>query len=209
VIGEVALSIVLLIGAGLLMSSFFILTHADLGFDPQNVLYFRLALPKGYNTDVDVTREKKNALTGQILERMQSLPGVTAVSESMLEPPLRYDWSDTIIRETSHRTLGSSVRSLQCGIFQDTRVPLLRGRLFSEDDENAKRHVMVVNESFSRQYFPTRTLSATKSSWRSSTALSWMHPMTPTSNRWHCPRLQDTRRRWQVVAGISGNFHPL
>jgi putative ABC transport system permease protein len=156
VIGEVALSIVLLIGAGLLTRSFFILTHVDLGFNPQNVLYFRLALPRAaYNTDVDVTREKKNVLTRQILERMQSLPGVTAVSESMLEPPLRYDWSDTIIPGKSH-TERWETRFEVCsaGYFQILGLPLLRGRLFSEDDENAQRLVMVVNESFSRQYFP-------------------------------------------------------
>src|SRR4029077_5993714 len=90
VVGEVALSIVLLIGAGLLMRSFFILTHADLGFDPQNVLYFRLDLPNAYHSDVDVTRQKKNALTRQLLDRLRALPGVTSVSESMLEPPINF-----------------------------------------------------------------------------------------------------------------------
>lgn len=155
VIGEVALSIVLLIGAGLLTRSFFILTHVDLGFNPQNVLYFRLALPRAYNTDVDVTREKKNVLTRQILERMQSLPGVTAVSESMLEPPLRYDWSDTIIPGKSHAERWETrFEVCSAAYFQMLGLPLLRGRLFSEDDENAQRLVMVVNESFSRQYFP-------------------------------------------------------
>jgi len=155
VVGEVALSIVLLIGAGLLMRSFFILTHADFGFDPQNVLYFRLALPKAYNTNIDVTREKKNALTRQVLERMQTLPGVTSVSESMFEPPLNYDWSDTIIPGKPHSERWET-RFEVCseGYFQILGLPFIHGRPFSEDDVNAKRHVMVVNESFSRQYFP-------------------------------------------------------
>ena len=95
VVAEVAISILLLIGAGLLMRSFIELTRADLGFNPQNVLFFRLSLPKAYNTDVDVTRQKKNALTRRILDFLQSLPGVTAASESMLEPPLESDFSDT------------------------------------------------------------------------------------------------------------------
>jgi len=155
VVGEVALSIVLLIGAGLMMRSFLILTRVDLGFNPQNVLHFRLSLPKEYNTDIDVTRQKKNALTRQLLDRMQSLPGVTSVSESMLPPPLQYDWSDTIIPGKPH-TERWETRFEICseGYFQILGLPLLHGRLLSEDDMNAQRHVMVVNETFSRQYFP-------------------------------------------------------
>jgi hypothetical protein len=52
VVSEVALSIVLLIGAGLLVRSFLILTRVDLGFDPRNVLYFELNLPPTYNTNL-------------------------------------------------------------------------------------------------------------------------------------------------------------
>jgi len=153
--GEVALSIVLLIGAGLLMRSFFILTHADLGFDPQNVLYFRLNLPSAYRTDVDVTRQKKNALTRQLLDRLRALPGVTSVSESMLEPPIQYDWSDTIIPGKPHTERWEThFEVCSEGYFQILGLPLLHGRLLSEDDMNAQRHVMVVNETFSRQYFP-------------------------------------------------------
>ena len=155
VVGEVALSIVLLIGAGLLMRSFFILTHADLGFDPQNVLYFRLNLPSAYHTDVDVTRQKKNALTRQLLDRLRALPGVTSVSESMLEPPIQYDWSDTIIPGKPHSERWEThFEVCSEGYFQILGLPVLHGRLLSEDDMNAQRHVMVVNETFSRQYFP-------------------------------------------------------
>jgi putative ABC transport system permease protein len=155
VIGEVALSIVLLIGAGLLMRSFLILTRVDLGFDPKNVLYFRLSLPKAYNTDVDVTREKKNALTRQILERLRALPGVTSVSESIEEPPLQGGWSDTIIPGKPHaERWQTTLESVSEGYFQMFGLPLIRGRFFSEDDVSAARQVMVVNQAFVRQYFP-------------------------------------------------------
>jgi putative ABC transport system permease protein len=155
VIGEVALSIVLLIGAGLLMRSFLVLTRVDLGFDPKNVLFFRLSLPKAYNTDVDVTRQKKNALTRQILDRLRALPGVTAVSESSEEPPLQEAWSDTIIPGKPHKERWQT--TLECiseGYFQMFGLPLIRGRFFSEDDVSAARQVMVVNQAFVRQYFP-------------------------------------------------------
>jgi predicted permease len=155
VIGEVALSIVLLIGAGLLMRSFLILTRVDLGFDPKNVLYFRLSLPKAYNTDVDVTREKKNALTRQILDRLRTLPGVISVSESDEEPPLQGAWSDTIIPGKPHtERWQTTLESVSEGYFQMLGLPLIRGRLLSEDDISAARQVMVVNQAFVRQYFP-------------------------------------------------------
>jgi putative ABC transport system permease protein len=155
VIGEVALSIVLLIGAGLLMRSFLVLTRVDLGFDPKNVVYFRLSLPKAYNTDVDVTRERKNVLTRQILERLRALPGVTSVSESIEEPPLQDEWSDTIIPGKLHaERWQTTLESVSEGYFQMLGLPLNRGRFFTEDDISAARQVMVVNQAFVRQYFP-------------------------------------------------------
>ena len=155
VIGEVALSIVLLIGAGLLMRSFLVLTRVDLGFDPQNVLYFRLSLPKAYNTDVDVSREKKNALTRQILERLRALPGVISVSESNEEPPLQDEWTDTIIPGKPHtERWQTTLESVSEGYFQMLGLPLIRGRFFSEADVSAARQVMVVNQAFARRYFP-------------------------------------------------------
>jgi putative ABC transport system permease protein len=93
VVLEVALSIVLLTGAGLLARSFVVLTRVDLGFDPKNVVYARLSLPKSYDND----RAKQNTLTRRLLDRMKSLPGVTAASESVLLPPLTYDWSETTL----------------------------------------------------------------------------------------------------------------
>ena len=155
VVGEVALSIVLLIGAGLLMRSFLILTRVDLGFDPKNVLYFELNLPPTYNTNLPDSLPRKNALTRQLLERMQALPGVTSVAEMAEPPPLQYEFSDTIIPGKPHADRWET-RFEMCseGYFQTLGLPLVRGRFFSEDDVSAARDVMVVNEAFSRQYFP-------------------------------------------------------
>ncbi len=156
VVSEVALSIVLLIGAGLLMRSFLILTRVDLGFDPKNVLYFELNLPPSYNTNIAGTLEKKNALTRQLLDRLRSLPGVTSVAEMAADPPpLQYESTDTIIPGKPH-TEPWETRLEMCsdGYFQTLGLPLLRGRLFSKDEVSAARDVMVVNEAFSRQYFP-------------------------------------------------------
>jgi putative ABC transport system permease protein len=155
VVSEVALSIVLLIGAGLLMRSFLVLTRVDLGFDPRNVLYFELNLPPTYNTDLAGSLQRKNALTRQLLERMRALPGVTSVAEFAEPPPLKYEVSDTIIPGKPH-TERWETRFEMCseGYFHTLGLPLIRGRFFSEDDVSAARDVMVVNESFSRRYFP-------------------------------------------------------
>jgi len=155
VVSEIALSIVLLIGAGLLMRSFLVLTRVDLGFDPKNVLYFVLNLPPTYNTDLAGSLQRKNALTRQLLERMQALPGVTSVAEFADPPPLEYEVSDTIILGKPHADRRETQFEMCSeGYFQTLGLPLIRGRFFSEDDVSRARDVMVVNEAFSRQYFP-------------------------------------------------------
>lgn len=152
VVGEVAFSIVLLIGAGLLMRSFLVLTRVDLGFNPENVFYFRLD-PTMYAQYPD-RMLRQNVTTRRLLERMKSLPGATAVSESMLHPPLEYDWSDIIIPGRPHKERWET-RFEVCseGFFQTLGLSLVRGRYFSEDDVDAERYVMVVNQAFARQYF--------------------------------------------------------
>ena len=86
---------------------------------------------------------------------MQTLPGVTSASECIQEPPLKYDWSDTIIPGRPHTERWETrFESVSEGYFQTLGLPLLRGRFLSEDDLTAARYVMVVNQAFARQYFP-------------------------------------------------------
>jgi putative ABC transport system permease protein len=153
VVSEIAFSILLLIGAGLLMRSFLVLTRVDLGFNPRNVLYFRLD-PTMYAQFPD-RRARQNALTRLLLDRLSALPGVVSVSESVQEPPLNYDWSDTIIPGKPHSERWETRYEICSeGYFQTLGLPLLRGRFFSEDDVDAARYVMVANQAFARQYFP-------------------------------------------------------
>jgi putative ABC transport system permease protein len=153
VVGEIAFSILLLIGAGLLMRSFLVLTRVDLGFHPKNVLYFRLD-PTMYAQFRD-RRTRQNALTRRLLDRLSALPGVVSVSESVQEPPLNYDWSDTIIPGKPHSERWETRYEICSeGYFQTLGLPLIRGRFFSRDDVDAARYVMVANQAFARQYFP-------------------------------------------------------
>ena len=80
---ELAVSIVLLTGAGLMMRSFFALTHVDLGFRPYSVLYIRLDLPKGRYE----AAQPRRILLRKIVERVKALPGVLAAAETWMLPP--------------------------------------------------------------------------------------------------------------------------
>jgi putative ABC transport system permease protein len=161
VVAEVALSIVLLIGAGLLMRSFLILTRVDLGFSPKNVLYFELVWRDSYNfswsdpASIVRVRTRKNSVTRELLDRMKAVPGVLSAAECDEEPPLKFDSTDVIIPGRPHSERWEARQeSISEDYFQTLGVPLLRGRDFSEDDVNAGRHVMVINQAFARQYFP-------------------------------------------------------
>jgi predicted permease len=155
VVTQVAMSILLLIGAGLLMRSFFALTRVALGFDPKNIFYFELSLPKRYNTDYSDSLSRKNALTARLLERLRVLPGVVSASEQNNMPPLEHEASNTIIPSRPHQEpWETDIEECSESYFQLLGLPLLRGRIFSQDDVAAERHVVVVNRAFSRQYFP-------------------------------------------------------
>jgi len=161
VVAEVALSIVLLIGAGLLMRSFLVLTRVDLGFNPKNLLYFELVWPDSYNfnwsdpASIVKVRTRKNSVTRQLLDRMKGVPGVLSAAECEEEPPLKSDLTDVVIPGRPHvERWEARQESVSEDYFQTLGVPLLRGRVFSEDDVNGARYVMVINQAFSRQYFP-------------------------------------------------------
>src|SRR3984957_12267742 len=130
IVSEVAFSILLLIGAGLLLRSFLVLPRVALGFNPKNVFFFRLD-PTMYAQFSD-RRIKQNILTRRLLNELSVLPGVVSVSESMQEPPLNYDWSDTIIPGRPHAERWETRFELCSeGYFQTLGLPLLRGRFFS------------------------------------------------------------------------------
>jgi putative ABC transport system permease protein len=151
VIAEVALSIVLLTGAGLMMRSFFTLTHIDLGFNPANTLFVQVvqAIDDRYDTGV-----KKNHFFEQTLQRVKSLPGVLSATVSVGLPPLGGAGSEITVMEKPHTQHWESMIDL-CSeaYFQTLGLGLLRGRALSETDIDSARHVALVNQAFVRTYF--------------------------------------------------------
>ena len=150
VIAEVALSIVLLTGAGLMMRGFFTLTHVDLSFDPARILCARVSP----TSDFFDNAAKKALFFEQVRKRVQSLPGVLTAAISLDFPPLGGVSSEiTVLGEPSSQHWESMVDLCSETYFQTLGLRLLRGRLLSEADIDSARHVAVVNQAFVHAYF--------------------------------------------------------
>jgi putative ABC transport system permease protein len=150
VIWEVMLSIVLLVGAGLMMRSLFALQHVELGLNPVNILVARTPLPKGQYE----TSEQKKIFFRQVLQRVTALPGVIAATETSSLPPYGGPESDVTIPGKTHSDPWNTMFQLCSeGYFQTMGRHLLRGRLLTESDVDAARPVAVVNETLVKSYF--------------------------------------------------------
>ncbi len=150
VVWEVMLSIVLLVGAGLMMRSLFALQHVELGLNPVNILVARTPLPKGQYE----TAEQKKIFFGQVLQRVTALPGVIAATETSSLPPYGGPESDVAIPGKTHSDPWRAMFQLCSeGYFQTMGRHLLRGRLLTESDVDAARPVAVVNETLAKTYF--------------------------------------------------------
>ena len=151
VIAEVALSIVLLTGAGLLMRSFFVLTHVDLSFAPEHMLYAQVAPAADDRYD---TTAKKKLFFEQVLRRVKTLPGVIIATVSLDLPPLGGEGSEiTVLGKPNSQHWDSMLDLCSETYFQTLGLRLLRGRLLSESDIDSASHVAVINQAFARTYF--------------------------------------------------------
>jgi putative ABC transport system permease protein len=150
VTSEVALSVVLLAGAGLMMRSFLAVEHVDLGFDPANILAAQIVFPQGrYQTP-----EQNKLLFQQILPRINALPGVVSAAEAVTLPPFGGPESEVTIPGETHTLRWRAMFELcSQGWFRTVGVPLLRGRLLSADDVNSARQMAVINKTLARRYF--------------------------------------------------------
>src|SRR5882672_10324309 len=150
VVFEVALSLMLLSGAGLLMRSFIRLQQVDLGFNPDNILVARLPFPRGqYKT----AAEKQRFYT-RLLQRLHALPGVVAATETTSLPPYGGIRSDIDITGKTHSEKWQAMFQLCSeGYFPTLQLRLLRGRTLSEAEVNNARKVAVVNQTLVTKFF--------------------------------------------------------
>jgi predicted permease len=149
VVVEVALSLVLLAGAGLLMRSFVGLQTTELGIRTDHVLVSRLPFPRGQYKSA----AEKQRFFRPLMQRLSSLPGVTAGAVSTTLPPFGGISGDIEIPGTTHPDKWRAVATL-CNenYFSTLGMHLQRGRLLTETDVEGARKFAVVNQTFARKY---------------------------------------------------------
>jgi putative ABC transport system permease protein len=151
VVAEVALSLVLLSGAGLLIRSFIALQTVDLGFRRDHVLVARLPFPRGHYESA----EEKQRFFRDLLARVQRLPGVLAATETTGLPPYGgFRGEIDIPGQTHSERWMSQVQLISEGYFATLQIPLRRGRTLTENEVNGARKVAVINQALVARYFP-------------------------------------------------------
>jgi putative ABC transport system permease protein len=153
IVCEVALSVVLLVGAGLLIKSLWLLTRVDPGIRTDNRLTLQLSLPQ---SDYAKDNQAKNFYE-QLIERVKATPGVeSAAAVNIL--PLGGGYScDSFTRDDRPAPPGqepcAEYRSITPEYFRAMGIPLTRGREFAEGDQSDTAPVAIINEAFVREYF--------------------------------------------------------
>lgn len=148
-VSQVALSIVLLVAAGLMMRTVFTLEHVDLGFTPDHVLSARTPLPRGRYE----TAEQKRIFFRAVLQKIQALPGVVTATETSNLPPYGGIGSDITILGQDHLNKRSLVQFCSEDYFKTLGIRLAHGRTFTQSDVDGARHVIVVNQRLAHDFF--------------------------------------------------------
>ncbi len=155
VISEVALSLVLLIGAGLMIRSFMQLMNVSPGFNPQNVLTMQIFLPQTkYSRGAD-----QAAFFKQVINRVEALPGVETVGAITHLPLSGMEESGNFSiesRPSQSFDVGTTadMRAISPNYFRSMGIPILRGRDFSETDGEQSVPVAIISESMASRFFP-------------------------------------------------------
>ena len=152
---EIAITVVLLLAAGLLLKGFLQLRSADVGCDTKNLLTMQYSLPdKKYDTP-----EKVNAFNEALLERVRDLPGIRAAALGSTLPGAGY-WGDFVFTVKEHPPLKADegrpeavVRWADPGYFSALGIPLVSGRFFTNDERGARSYKVMISHQLARQYF--------------------------------------------------------
>lgn len=153
VIAEVAISLLLLIGASLLVKTLANLSAVRPGFDPHNVLTLEMSLDGRYLSSASVA-----ALNARVAQRLESLPGViSAASTDALPLYPHIDFPFEITGRPSKPDDDELYRSVSPRYFSTLAVPLIAGRDFTEQDSAQSSPVLIVNSAFAAKYFPRQS----------------------------------------------------
>jgi predicted permease len=157
VVVEMAMALVLLIGAGLMVRSLMQIWSINPGFDPHHVDTFSVALPPSTET---LSPDAARSSMRQVHDKLQSVPGVQAVSLSAGTIPMLSDdeelfWIEGQPKPATDKDMNWTLRyTIEPDYFQAMTIPLQRGRLFTAQDNEHSTLVAVVDESFASKFFP-------------------------------------------------------
>ena len=150
---EIAVAVVLLVGAGLLIKSLWRLQNINTGLRPENVLTFNASLP-----EIKYKPDAKSRFFIDLKSRLESIPGVQAAS-TIYPLPLSGDFF-SISFEIEGRPMAPKDHpngdffTTGVGYFRAMGIPLIKGRDFDDRDKHGSTPVMIITETFARQYFP-------------------------------------------------------
>jgi putative ABC transport system permease protein len=174
VVSEIALALVLLIGAGLMIRSFTLLHRVDPGFRTDNLLTMRIELPEARYGE----QTKQRQFHREFLESLNAIPGVQAAMVSELPMSGDFITHNFVIEGRPPIAAGSEpevqTRTVEGDYFRVMGIPLLAGRDFGSQDRTGSLHVVVVNRSFVAEYFPGQDPIGARLQWVRSKPPDWM-----------------------------------
>ena len=186
VVAEVALAVLLAVGAGLLLRSYDRLAHVPPGFDGNGVLTAQLSVP-GSRYD---SATKVIAFYSTLIERLGALPGVERVAATRELPVTVTSWSANLAvsgRPPMEQSADILYREIMGDYLRVMRVPLIRGRAFDDAvDRRDAPPVALVNEALVKQYFPNED---------------------PVGQRISTDRVPDSTSTWRTIVGVVGSEH--
>ena len=159
---ESALAVVLMVGAGLLLRTFWGLLQENPGFNPSRIVASNLYLPHPNNPDIDryANLEIFNSFVRETVRRVSAIPGVDLAAMTS-DLPVTHSSRPRVVNiedrpDESGKGLFSEITSVTPEYFKVLQASLVRGRYFTEDDDTGKQPVAIVDESTARTYWPDR-----------------------------------------------------
>lgn len=193
VVAEVALSLLLLVGAGLLMRSFLALRSADIGFQPEQVLTAWVSKYRPYSKDWVASAEAHAEFHRQVLERLHALPGVLVAGGSNSFPFTSSEGERNRNELVTHgpggalqqHQLPAMTFDVSPGFFRAMGIPLLRGREFDERDRKDAPMTLIINQRTAETLFAGRDPVGQSIKWG---------------------QIDDPRQPWCEIVGIVGDI---
>ncbi|HEY6448688.1 MAG TPA: ABC transporter permease [Acidobacteriaceae bacterium] len=158
VVGEVAFSLMLVLGAGLLIDSLYRLSQINLGFNPAHLVLMQTPFSPNMaeaKPSPDVTVAKIWSFEHQALARIRAIPGVQSAAVVSVAP-LHGQGNIPVQRDGHSQDSigGTEYRSISSSYFSTMGIPLLRGRTFHNSDFTSSSHIAIINETLAREWWP-------------------------------------------------------